>query len=47
MLCFGVEFDTDEAWATEILSDNSFINANDKMEALFNAGLERLTNRPS
>lgn len=47
MLCFGVEFDTDEAWAMEILSDSSFINASDKMEALFNAGLARLTNRPS
>ena len=48
MLCFGVEFDTDEqeAWAPKILSDSSFINASDTMEALFNAGIERLTNRP-
>lgn len=48
MLCFGVKFDTEEqeAWAPEILSDSSFLHASDKMEALFNAGIERLTNRP-
>jgi|GEM_PF-1816660 len=48
MLCFGVEFysEEQEAWAPEILSDSSLTNASDKMEALFNAGIGRLTNRP-
>jgi len=49
MVCFGAEFDTDvnEPWAKAILSDNSLLNASDRMDALFNAGMGQLDNRPS
>ena len=44
MLCFGVEFDTDEkhGWASSILADESFEYADEKMEALFQEGVRRL-----
>lgn len=44
MLCFGVEFDTDgkQPWASAILADISWVNANLKMEALFSEGVRQL-----
>ncbi len=48
MVCCGVQFDTDEqqTWATEILADNSWINAGAKMDALFKAGIGHVKNGP-
>lgn len=44
MLCFSVEFDIDpkQEWASKILADESWVNADAKMEALFNDGVKRL-----
>jgi hypothetical protein len=46
MICFGVQFDSDEkqTWAAEILADTSWVNATAQMNALFKAGIANLEN---
>ncbi|MCP4723270.1 MAG: hypothetical protein GY860_27780 [Desulfobacteraceae bacterium] len=48
MVSFGVDFDKDPKfpWAGKILTDQSWKNATQKTEALFNTGIKHLSESP-